>query len=90
MKCRPAFQSRGWLTWLLRTERRVNRVRLRPAVVATWLANPGWGPITAVGFEHGRTNPKASTLYKWKRALEAAGLRFINSHDVNGTGVSRT
>jgi len=47
----------------------------------------GVAAITAVGFEHGRTDPKVSTLYKWKRALEAAGVRFIDGDDANGTGV---
>jgi hypothetical protein len=43
--------------------------------------------VIAVGFEHGCTDPKVSTLYKWKRALEAAGVRFLDGDDVNGTGV---
>jgi hypothetical protein len=43
--------------------------------------------VTAVGLEHGRTDPNVSTLYKWKRALEAAGVRFIDGDDANGIGV---
>jgi transcriptional regulator with XRE-family HTH domain len=45
----------------------------------------GVAAVTSIGFEHGRTDPKVSTLYKWKRALEAAGVRFIDA-DENGDG----
>ena len=55
--------------------------------IAGWLAKSGVTAITAVGVEHGRTDPKVSTLYKWKRALEAAGVRFIDGDDANGNGV---
>jgi transcriptional regulator with XRE-family HTH domain len=47
----------------------------------------GVAAVTAIGFEHGRTDPKVSTLYKWKRALEVAGVRFIDSDEQDGPGV---
>jgi transcriptional regulator with XRE-family HTH domain len=48
----------------------------------------GVAAVTAIGFEHGRTDPKVSTLYKWKRALEAAGVRFIDADELgDGPGV---
>jgi hypothetical protein len=47
----------------------------------------GVAAVTAIGFEHGRTDPKVSTLYKWKRALETAGIRFIDADENDGPGV---
>ena len=47
----------------------------------------GVAAVTAIGFEHGRTDPKVSTLYKWKRALEQAGVQFIDLDDSGGPGV---
>ena len=47
----------------------------------------GVAAVTAIGFEHGRTDPKVSTLYKWRRALEAAGVTFIDETDTDGPGV---
>jgi len=47
----------------------------------------GVAAVTAIGFEHGRTDPKVSTLYKWKRALEQAGVTFIEETETDGPGV---
>jgi transcriptional regulator with XRE-family HTH domain len=47
----------------------------------------GVAAVTAIGFEHGKTDPKVSTLYKWKRALEAAGVTFIEETETDGPGV---
>jgi transcriptional regulator with XRE-family HTH domain len=47
----------------------------------------GVAAVTAIGFEHGRTDPKISTLYKWRRALEAAGVAFIDETETDGPGV---
>jgi transcriptional regulator with XRE-family HTH domain len=47
----------------------------------------GVAAVTAIGFEHGKTDPKISTLYKWRHALEAAGVRFIDADDQDGPGV---
>jgi transcriptional regulator with XRE-family HTH domain len=47
----------------------------------------GVAAVTAIGFEHGRTDPKISTLYKWRRALEAAGVTFIEETETDGPGV---
>jgi transcriptional regulator with XRE-family HTH domain len=47
----------------------------------------GVAAVTSIGFEHGRTDPKISTLYKWRHALEAAGVRFIDADDQDGPGV---
>ena len=42
---------------------------------------------TIKNFESGTSDPKLSTLHKWRRALEAAGVMFIDPDDQNGTGV---
>ena len=44
-------------------------------------------PNTVWGFEQGRSDPKRSTLYKWQRALEAAGVEFIEENEHSGPGV---
>jgi hypothetical protein len=38
-------------------------------------------------FENGDTDPRLSTLHKWRRALEAAGVMFIDPDDQHGRGV---
>jgi len=43
--------------------------------------------ITAMGFELRRTDPKVSTVQKWRRALEAAGIQFIDEDTTGGIGV---
>jgi len=47
----------------------------------------GVAAITALGFELRRTDPKVSTVQKWRRALEAAGIEFLESTDDKGEGV---
>jgi hypothetical protein len=47
----------------------------------------GVAAITALGFELRRTDPKVSTVQKWRRALEAAGVRFIDEDANGGVGV---
>jgi transcriptional regulator with XRE-family HTH domain len=42
---------------------------------------------TIRNFEHGTSDPKLSTLHKWRRALEAAGVEFIDEDQVKGPGV---
>jgi transcriptional regulator with XRE-family HTH domain len=45
---------------------------------------------TIRNFEHGVSDPKLSTLHKWRRALEAAGVEFIDpdaKSDEGGAGV---
>jgi transcriptional regulator with XRE-family HTH domain len=45
---------------------------------------------TVKGFERDGTDPKLSTLHKWRRALEAAGVEFIDDgrkSDEGGPGV---
>jgi transcriptional regulator with XRE-family HTH domain len=44
-------------------------------------------PNTVWGFEQGRSDPKRSTLFKWQRALEAAGVEFIEENEHSGPGV---
>ena len=47
-------------------------------------------PNTVWGFEQGRSDPKLSTLNKWRRALESAGVIFIEDgakSDEGGPGV---
>jgi predicted transcriptional regulator len=43
--------------------------------------------ITTKQFENGDTDPRLSTLHKWRRALEAAGVMFIDPDDQHGSGV---
>jgi len=38
----------------------------------------GVSPNTVWGFEQRRSDPKLSTLNKWQRTLEAAGVEFID------------
>ncbi len=42
---------------------------------------------TIRNFEHGTSDPKLSTLHKWRRALEAAGVMFIDPDEKDGPGV---
>jgi transcriptional regulator with XRE-family HTH domain len=47
-------------------------------------------PNTVWGFEQGRSDPKLSTLNKWRRALENAGVIFVEDgakSDEGGPGV---
>lgn len=46
--------------------------------------------ITTKQFENGDTDPRLSTLHKWRRALEDAGVIFIDPNarsDEGGAGV---
>jgi transcriptional regulator with XRE-family HTH domain len=38
-------------------------------------------------FERGKSDPKQSTLLKWKRTFEAAGVRFVDEDEHDGPGV---
>jgi transcriptional regulator with XRE-family HTH domain len=38
-------------------------------------------------FELGSSDPKMGTVQRWKRALEAAGVKFIDADDQDGPGV---
>ena len=42
---------------------------------------------TVKGFERGGSDPKLSTLNKWRRALESAGVVFIEADDAAGAGL---
>jgi transcriptional regulator with XRE-family HTH domain len=42
---------------------------------------------TIKNFEGGTSDPKLSTLHKWRRALEAVGVEFIDPADGKGPGV---
>jgi transcriptional regulator with XRE-family HTH domain len=42
---------------------------------------------TVKGFERGGSDPKLSTLHKWRRALEAAGVQFLDEGPDAGPGV---
>jgi hypothetical protein len=50
-------------------------------------AKSGVAAITTLGFELRRTDPKVSTVQKWRRALEAAGCQFIDEDAAGGVGV---
>jgi transcriptional regulator with XRE-family HTH domain len=47
----------------------------------------GVAAITAIGYELSRTDPKVSTVQKWQRALEAAGVQFIDADETGGPGL---
>src|SRR5215467_3699115 len=42
---------------------------------------------TVWGFEQGRSDPKLSTLNKWQRTLEAAGVEFIDDGAKSDAGL---
>jgi transcriptional regulator with XRE-family HTH domain len=42
---------------------------------------------TIKNFENGSSDPKRSTLLKWRRALEKAGVSFIEKDKDGGPGV---
>ena len=42
---------------------------------------------TIKDFESGKSDPKQSTLLKWKRVLEATGVVCIDEDDHHGAGV---
>jgi ribosome-binding protein aMBF1 (putative translation factor) len=44
-------------------------------------------PNTVWGFEQGRSDPKLSTLNKWQRALESAGVQFIDDGAKSDAGL---
>ena len=71
-------------------------IQLRAArVLAGWsredlAASSGVGAATIKDFEAGRSNPKLETIRKWKRALEGAGVVFLDDgakSDEGGPGV---
>ncbi len=41
---------------------------------------------TTEAFERGTTDPKMSTEHKWRRALEKAGVVFIEEDETGGVG----
>jgi len=47
----------------------------------------GVGAGTIKDFELGGSDPKQGTVLKWQRALEAAGVKFIDADDREGEGV---
>jgi transcriptional regulator with XRE-family HTH domain len=42
---------------------------------------------TVKGFEGRGTDPKMGTVLKWRRALEAGGVEFIDETEMSGPGV---
>ncbi len=53
----------------------------------TLAGRSGTAAETVQGFESRGTDPKLSTVYKWQRALEAAGVEFIDEGPEHGPGV---
>jgi transcriptional regulator with XRE-family HTH domain len=47
----------------------------------------GTGVATIQQFEWGGSNPKMQTVLAWRRALQQAGVIFIEDDGVNGPGV---
>jgi predicted transcriptional regulator len=76
-------------------------VMLTPAQLRAARALVGWSretlaeksgvsAVTCKLFELGDSDPRLSTLHKWRRALEAAGVTFIDpdaKSDEGGAGV---
>jgi hypothetical protein len=48
---------------------------------------PRLGAGTIKDFGINGSDPKQGTVQKWQRALEAAGVRFIDADDQDGLGV---
>ena len=74
------------------------RTMLTPAQLRAGRALLGWSRAalaaksdthieTIKGFEARGTDPKLSTLNKWKRALEAGGVVFVEEDGLAGPGV---
>lgn len=47
----------------------------------------GVGAGTIKDFEINKTDPKQGTVHRWRRALEAAGVEFIDPAEGKGPGV---
>jgi transcriptional regulator with XRE-family HTH domain len=47
----------------------------------------GTSAETVKGFEGRATDPKMGTVYKWRRALEAAGVVFLEETETEGPGL---
>jgi transcriptional regulator with XRE-family HTH domain len=47
----------------------------------------GTAAETVQWFESRGSDPKLSTVYRWQRALEASGVRFIEEDTADGSGV---
>jgi len=47
----------------------------------------GGGAETVKNFELRGSDPKLGTVQKWRRVLEAAGVRFIDADEQDGPGV---
>jgi transcriptional regulator with XRE-family HTH domain len=47
----------------------------------------GVGVNTTKDFENNDSNPKLETVRKWKRALEQAGVTFLDETETDGPGV---
>jgi hypothetical protein len=43
--------------------------------------------VNVKNFEFRGSDPKLGTVQKWRRALEAAGVQFIDADDTGGPGV---
>jgi transcriptional regulator with XRE-family HTH domain len=50
-------------------------------------AKSGLGAETVKNFELRGSDPKLGTVQKWRRALEAAGVQFIDADEMSGPGV---
>jgi transcriptional regulator with XRE-family HTH domain len=47
----------------------------------------GMSPQAIRELELGSSDPKMGTVQKWRRALEAAGVQFIDEDETGGPGV---
>jgi transcriptional regulator with XRE-family HTH domain len=50
-------------------------------------AKSGTGAETVKNFEFRGSDPKLGTVQKWRRALEAAGVQFIDADETGGPGL---
>ena len=80
---RGRASSKGMLTPVQLRAARV-LVRWSRAALAE---RSGTGADTIQDFEARGSDPKLSTLHKWRRALEKAGVVFIDGTDTEGPGV---
>jgi transcriptional regulator with XRE-family HTH domain len=70
------------------TPRQLRAARVLVGMTRPQLAKAAGGSASAIGhFERGLTSPKLITAGRWRRALERAGVIFIDADDTAGPGV---
>jgi hypothetical protein len=82
VRVEPAYSA------LVLTPRQLRAARVLIGWSRKVLSERSGVPIkTTEAFERGTTDPKMSTEHKWRRALERAGVVFIEEDETGGVGV---